>query len=94
MADSKGLKVEVVAGRLVMSIDTDTLVHALEYGLNERGGTEGRVTDAKAFLADFLVELEAEEEDGTNAIHRMFDAVADSAIENGAEGWEEGEGED
>jgi hypothetical protein len=47
-----------------------------------------KVTDAEAFARDLVAELNREEEDGTTPVHRMFDAVIQGAIENGAEGVE------
>lgn len=50
-----------------------------------------KVTDTKKFAEAFLAELNSEEEDGSTPIHRMFDSVINSALDNGADGIEEHE---
>lgn len=53
--------------------------------------TRFKVTDAPTFAKELVSELNAESEDGTTAIHKMFDACINEAIEQGAEGIEEHE---
>ena len=51
----------------------------------ENGGT---VTDATAFAADLLAELNREDEAGLLPFHRMFDGAVAEAINQGARGVE------
>jgi hypothetical protein len=44
------------------------------------------ILDAKAFALSVVEALNAEDEEGTTAIHQMFDQAFDDAIEGGAEG--------
>ena len=79
------LQVEINNGRLVITIGVDLLCFATEHSpamnwLN--------ITDNDTFVKEVLNELLAEEEDGTTLVHRMFDAAATQACENGAEGCE------
>lgn len=48
-----------------------------------------RITDAPAFAEDLVCSLNAEQEDGTTAIHEMFDSRIEHAIDQGAQGVEE-----
>lgn len=50
-----------------------------------------KVTDADVFAKEFVRALNRESEDGTTAIHKLFDAAALEAIDQGAEGIEEHE---
>lgn len=79
------LKTEITDGIFAISIGTDTLFHALKYGLETRIG-EVDFTNEDAFLKDFLAELVCESEDGTTPIHRLLDQAAYDAICNGAQG--------
>jgi len=48
------------------------------------------VIDLAKFAADVARELEADDEDGTTPVHRMIDAAADRATDNGCLGIDEG----
>lgn len=91
--DDEPLKVEVIGGRLVISIGVRCLAHAIEFApaltrYNESADEfeHPKVTDPLAFAHEIDAELSKEEEDGTTVVHRMLDKAAQSAIENGAEG--------
>jgi len=79
------LQIEVVEGRLVISIGVDLLIgSAIEVPAIDGG--ELVVTDADAFITAIVDELEAEEGDGTTLIHHALDKAANNAIDNGCEG--------
>jgi hypothetical protein len=75
------LKVEIVDGRLVVSIGVGLLCYAVQGA----GGCDFRVTNEDAFAADIARELERDEEDGTTLLHRAFDKAASEAVEGGSE---------
>lgn len=79
------LEVEVVDGRLVISIGVDLLLHAVAHGADD-WEDDWEVTDPDAFALAIVDELESEEEDGTTLLHRAFDRAAMRAVEAGAEG--------
>lgn len=79
-------------GSIVIRIAIDALPMIVEGSWASGGmGTRYKVTDAAAFAADLVRELNDESEDGTTRIHRMFDKAIINAIEQGAEGIEEHE---
>lgn len=47
------------------------------------------LTDIPAFAKEFINQLNDEDEEGTTAIHKMFDRCIERAIDQGAEGIEE-----
>jgi hypothetical protein len=53
--------------------------------------TRWKLTNPDEFAAELMNELNAESEDGTTRIHRMFDGAIEEAIEQGALGIEEHE---
>lgn len=88
------VNVDIVDGRLVVSIGIDTLAVAVQYmpqlgeAFDEVEGKEieNEITDADKLAAAIVEALDDEEEDGTTLVHRMLDKAALRAIENGAEG--------
>jgi hypothetical protein len=88
------LNVEIVGGKLVISIGIDCLAHAIEWSpsLGDYDHVANdyvypKVTDPERFAREIAIILDREEsEDGTTAVHRMLDRAAEVAIENGAEG--------
>lgn len=78
------LTVEVVDGRLVISIGVDLLVHAVTHG--DGWEEDWEVIDADKFASAIAGQLEREEEDGTTLVHRAFDDAAMAAIEDGDDG--------
>ena len=79
-------------GSLVIRVALEALPMIVE-GSWAAGGIDTRykVTDAAAFAADLVRELNDESEDVTTLIHRMFDKAIDNAIGQGAFGIEEHE---
>lgn len=91
-----GLEVEIIEGVLVISIGVETFGSVVQFNddltevYDEKTGEfrSARVTDADLFAEAILYELNAESEDGTTIVHKMFDQAVENAIENGAEGIE------
>ncbi|WP_010323023.1 hypothetical protein [Marinobacterium stanieri] len=84
---SKPLSTEIVDGQLIISIGTDTLLNGLEIG-RPHGLGDITITDRELFLKEFVLELNAESEDGSTLIHRVLDKAVSNALENGAQGVE------
>lgn len=87
-ARDQGLSVELVDGRLVISIGVDALMVAVkgsrpweEQEEDERGYA---IADADGFAEDILRELEDEEEDGTTLVHIAIDAAIERALDQGS----------
>ena len=53
-----------------------------------RNYSDAEITDETVFAQAICDALEDEEEDGSTPVHRLLDAAADSAIEQGCEGIE------
>ena len=91
--ESNQLSCKVEGEDLVIRIGIPLLMFALQNGPS--WGEGFKVTDPIAFTKAIASHLENdEEEDGTTAIHRIFDEAAEHAIESGCEGVEEVEPED
>lgn len=82
------LQVGIKAGRLEISIGIETLMHAVKAGPVGEAIPHLRVTDAQAYAREIVRALKDESEDGTTVVHRMLDAAAMEAIDQGAEGVE------
>lgn len=83
------LTMAITGGKLVISIGIDALAVAVEGNpLLEQGENfDGpKVTNPDRFAAEMLRALQAEDEQGTNAIHRVLDEASLAAVEDGAEG--------
>ena len=82
------LRVGLGGGLVTISIGVSTLCNALKGGpaFETDSEEEPEITDEDVFVRAVLEELEREEEDGSNRVHRMFDAAAEEAISQGAEG--------
>lgn len=83
------LSMKIDDGELSIRIGVEALAIAVEGSpMLERGEdfVGPKVTDPDRFARELLNELEREDEDGANAIHRAFDQAAVAAIEDGAEG--------
>ena len=74
------LEIEVKNGQVIISIGVETLCFATQAEIHDF-----KITNKEGFVKDLINELNAEEEDGTTLVHRMFDKAADNAIENGSE---------
>lgn len=88
-----GLDVKIEREKIVISIGVGVLGHVIKFGptfqrFNEK--TEEFeapvVTNADAFAKEVLLQLLAEEEDGTTLVHKMFDKACEEALEQGGEG--------
>lgn len=78
------LKVGIKGDKLVISIGTEILLHAVEIG---RGYGLGDVAikDKELFLTELVSALKSEKEDGTTLIYEALDQAVTNMIENGAE---------
>lgn len=84
----QGLFVEIVDGRLVISIGVDALMVAAHgspaFEENEAGECDWKITSPDGFAEDIRHELEDEEEDGTTLIHIAIDAAIERALDAGS----------
>ena len=81
---NQNLRVEVEGDRLVISIGTDVLCSAVQYGLEFQ--KEGfKVVNQEGFVQDIVDSLKAESEDGSTFLHLAFDRAAEEAIDTGSE---------
>lgn len=88
MAIDKILKVELIEGEIRISIGLEALAFAVEYGPDwDNQYKVDRSDGLVEFGKSIFQYLQHEEEDGTNPIHRMFDSVADEALNQGCEGF-------
>lgn len=80
--------VVVKDGVLVIAVTTDALLHGITLGggwpTNERGATVA-IQDGALMVKDVVNELLREDEQGTTAVHRLFDEAAVAALDNGSE---------
>lgn len=84
-AKKEQVTIEVKDGFLTIRVGVNLLCHAVQYA--EYGwDDEYKIEDKEVFAKDMAVALLSEEEDGTTPVHRIFDAAAADAIENGSEG--------
>lgn len=77
------LKIEVVDGKVIISIGVDAMCHAIKMG--PAWYDNFQITDQAGFVDDIVSELTREEEDGSTLVHKMFDEAARGAVENGSE---------
>lgn len=84
------LTVTVDKGLVTISIGVSTLCYAILHGDDME---DVKITDEDAFVKDFLTELDREDEEGSNPLHKLFDKMANEAINNGALGVEISEGD-
>jgi hypothetical protein len=91
MSKKQPLKVEVVRGRLVISVGIDTFAFAAENCFHFFDGDKQtvKVTDQQAFAEAVARELQKEAEDGTTPLHLMLDQAFVNAVEDGCDGVEE-----
>ncbi len=83
------LAMEIIGGKLVISIGVEALAIAVEGNPMLEEGIDGdgpKVTDPDRFATELLHALQDEDEQGTNAVHRVIDEAALAAVESGAEG--------
>lgn len=92
----KELTVERIDDEIRISIGLATLAYAIENGPNwyeEYSIDPGFYKDYMEFGKSIVQYLEHEEEDGSTPVHRLFDSVAEEALNQGAEGFNEKSGE-
>ncbi len=77
------LQVEIKDGRLEITIGVDLLCFAVEHGPGMDWLT---ITDNDVFANEIKSALLTEEEDGSTPVHKMLDAAATEACEQGAGG--------
>lgn len=89
---SNGLSVAIKGGVLQISVGIKTLARAVKLHpshtkFDEKSGetVEPKITDARKFAEEIVLQLNQEEEDGTTPVHRMFDKAANEVIEYGTE---------
>lgn len=87
--NNQRLEVEVVNGRLVISIGVDTLKYC--HNLIERENVIGYgpgpgffISDATGFAKDVAAKLVLEEEDGTTPVHLLLDKAVQDAADDGS----------
>jgi hypothetical protein len=87
-ARDQGLTIEIVDGRVMISIGIDALIFAVkgsemweEQLENQRGWSIG---NEDGFAQDIVAELEDEQEDGTTEVHLMFDRAIQRAFDQGS----------
>lgn len=96
MAKNTELSVKIEDEELVIRVGISILCKAvrqcqvIDYAVMEADGDESvvEITDEAVFANAILDALNEEEEDGSTPVHRMFDAAANEAIEQGCEGIE------
>jgi hypothetical protein len=82
------LKVDVSPTTVSITIGIDALLFAVTAELEDRAylGDDGyRIVDKELFVRDIAAALTREEENGSTAVHRLFDQAAIDACENGTE---------
>lgn len=87
LREATGGEAVIRDGQIVISIDVDALPMIVS-GSCATYSLRGlwKVTDAEAFAKDVCMSLNAESENGTTRVHKMFDGAFDHAIDKGAEG--------
>lgn len=96
MAKDTELIVNIENDELVIRVGISTLCKAvrqcqvIDYAVMEADGDEYvvEITDETVFANAILDALNDEEEDGSTPVHRLLDAAANEAIEQGCEGIE------
>jgi phage tail tube protein FII len=86
----EGLRVEVVDGRLEITIGVEALATAVK-AAPFMEDVEGRyaVGNPDALAASVAHYLEDEDEEGTTRVHRAIDSAAEQALEQGLDGFDE-----
>lgn len=75
------LTVEIVDGKLVISIGVETLAFAVWHGDVLDDGD--RIADVDAFARDVVRQLVDEDEEGTTPVHKLLDEAALTALDQG-----------
>lgn len=80
--------VAVEGDQLVIRITTECLLHAVTCSSQwptDETGEPIRISNGPLLIQDIIHELQREDEQGTNSMHRMFDEAALDALNNGSE---------
>jgi hypothetical protein len=87
MSQDNGGKAVIEDGAIVIRVSLDALPMVLE-GAWTMGkfDTRYKITDAGEFARELMRALNSEDEQGTTAIHKLFDQAILEAIERGAFG--------
>jgi len=85
--DTDELRLSVQNGELTIKISLELLAFAVTHA--PQWPEKYFVDDLEKFGESMIIALGQEEEDGTNAIHRMFDEAADYALNQGYDGFAE-----
>lgn len=89
---SYGGKAEIKDGDVVIRVPLAALPQVLEGAWATCAlDTRYKLTDVDAFAKELVSALNDEDEEGSTAIHKMFDAAIEEAINQGAQGIEEHE---
>lgn len=84
----QGLIVEIVDGKLVISVGVNILAFACEFGNPDNSNDAFKITNADDFAKEIMYILLAEEENGTTLVHKMLDTATNQALERGCLGIE------
>lgn len=76
-------RAEIEDGNIVIRVSIDNLETIVNNGPHS---DEIEVVDPHLFARDLVVALQEEAEDGTTAVHKLFDDAILGAFENGADG--------
>lgn len=92
------LQCRIIGGRLIVEIGIDTLAFATKesptlyqrYGYDKEKGEERKdfvtINDPDVWAKEVLRQIEAEAEDGSSLMTKLFDDAIERAIDDGAEG--------
>jgi hypothetical protein len=85
MSDERWAEAYIDGEHIVIRVPVSVLPCALEQNPRDDSYYNVTITDRAGFGRDVARELNAEAEDGTTAIHEMFDRAMARAIDNGSE---------
>lgn len=89
MSKGNQMQVYVVDGELRISIGIALLAFAVQNG--PQWPEDWYVSDIDVFAKEIARQLDRESEDGTTDVHRMLDAAAIEVMEQGGDGFDEGD---
>lgn len=82
---NRPLEINLHGGLLTISIGVSTLCYAIQQADEIQ---DVKIVNEDAFIKDFLVEMDREDEEGSTKLHKLFDELANQAINDGAFGVE------
>ncbi|MNN52161.1 hypothetical protein D3C81_1668440 [compost metagenome] len=80
--------VEVDGDQLVIRITTECLLHAVTCASQwpaDEAGSPISIDNGSLLVQEIVHELQREDEQGTTPVHRLFDAAALAALDNGSQ---------